>query len=422
MKDILILAYQISPTKGSEYSVAWNYVTRMSKYNRLTVIYGVSGEHLGDCGEMKEYLKRNYFPNVKFICVSPNQKTNILNWCNRHNFFNYTFYWAYRSWQKQVYDEVKNLMENKHFDLIHFVGPIGYREPGYLWKLGIPYLWGPIGGSNKTNVILQKHTSLLAWFKFRLRNVMNEIQLRKNKRLKLALENTDLLLTATTENQKKIERILHKKSSYLPENAIAADISLNVEKFNTDKYHFVIIGSLIERKAVHILLESLIFVKHKDLLIIDIIGDGPTRSLLEEFSRKQNIDYIIRWHGHLSRIEAIKIFNSAHFHVITSLSEGNPTTIWEAMSHGVPTMSFDHCGMHDTICERCGVKIPIRSYEQCVSDLAKNIDYLLEHPEKFEQLAYGVLECAKKYTWDDRELFLQKCYDQAIENFKNRIV
>ena len=94
-------------------------------------------------------------------------------------------------------------MENKHFDLIHFVGPIGYREPGYLWKLGIPYLWGPIGGSNKTNVILQKHTSLLAQFKFRLRNVMNEIQLRKNKRLKLALENTDLLLTATTENQKK---------------------------------------------------------------------------------------------------------------------------------------------------------------------------------------------------------------------------
>ena len=106
MKDILILAYQISPTKGSEYSVAWNYVTRMSKYNRLTVIYGVSGGHLGDCGEMKEYLKRNYFPNVKFICVSPNQKTNILNWCNRHNFFNYTFYWAYRSWQKQVYYEV----------------------------------------------------------------------------------------------------------------------------------------------------------------------------------------------------------------------------------------------------------------------------------------------------------------------------
>ena len=40
MKNILVLAYQLSPTKGSEYSVAWNYVTRMSKYNRLTVLYG----------------------------------------------------------------------------------------------------------------------------------------------------------------------------------------------------------------------------------------------------------------------------------------------------------------------------------------------------------------------------------------------
>ena len=57
MKNILVLAYQLSPTKGSEYSLAWNYVTRMSKYNRLTVLYGVSGTRLGDCDEMEEFAK-----------------------------------------------------------------------------------------------------------------------------------------------------------------------------------------------------------------------------------------------------------------------------------------------------------------------------------------------------------------------------
>ena len=57
MKNILVLAYQLSPTKGSEYSVAWNYVTRMSKYNHLTVLYGVSGIHLGDCDEMEGFAE-----------------------------------------------------------------------------------------------------------------------------------------------------------------------------------------------------------------------------------------------------------------------------------------------------------------------------------------------------------------------------
>ena len=52
MKDILVLAYAISPSKGSEYAVAWNYVTAMSRYHRLTVLYGTSGEHMGDTVEM----------------------------------------------------------------------------------------------------------------------------------------------------------------------------------------------------------------------------------------------------------------------------------------------------------------------------------------------------------------------------------
>lgn len=154
MRNILVLAYQLSPTKGSEYSVAWNYVARMSKYNRLTVLYGVSGTHLGDCDEMEEFAKTKGLPNVKFVCVKPNRWTNTLNWCNRHNFLNYTFYFAYQVWQKQVYKEAKNLVKHENFDLIHFVGPIGYREPGYLWKLNLPYMWGPIGGANKASTIL----------------------------------------------------------------------------------------------------------------------------------------------------------------------------------------------------------------------------------------------------------------------------
>ena len=46
-KHILVLAYMLSPYKGSEFSVAWNYVTEMSKDNNLTVLYGISGKHMG---------------------------------------------------------------------------------------------------------------------------------------------------------------------------------------------------------------------------------------------------------------------------------------------------------------------------------------------------------------------------------------
>ena len=78
-------------------------------------------------------------------------------------------------------------------------------------------------------------------------------------------------------------------------------------------------------------------------------------------------------------------------------------------------MSFDHCGMHDTICDKCGIRIPIaKRYEDCVAAVAQNIDALLEHPERFYQLAQGTIECAHRYTWKEREKFLNQLYDNLL--------
>lgn len=416
------MAYAISPYRGSEYAVAWNYVMRMSKKNNLTVLYGTSDEHIGETDTIDKYLKEHTVKNVRFIAVQPNILTNLLNWPNRNGLFVYTFYYAFAVWQRTAYNVAKEIIKTEHFDLVHNVGPIGYREPGYLWKLGLPYIWGPVGGANNAPLQLMKHMPLIGRMKQTFRNVANIIQFHTNHRLKLALKATDVLLTATSENQRKFKKVYHKDSIYFPENCITGEITLDESKFdNPSKYNIIVIGTLDSRKSIGIFLESLVQVYNRDMLHVDIVGDGPLRDNLQRFAKENGLDKLITWYGQLPRVKAVKVFNSAHLHVITSVSEGNPTTIWEAMSYGVPTMSFDHCGMHDTICDRCGIRVPIaKRYEDCVADIARNIDELLEHPERFHQLAHGVLECAKRYTWNEREKFLnEEIYVKAIENHKH---
>ena len=416
------MAYAISPYRGSEYAVAWNYVMHMSKKNNLTVLYGTSDEHIGETDTMDKYLKEHTVKNVRFIAVQPNILTNLLNWPNRNGLFVYTFYYAFAVWQRTAYNVAKEIIKTEHFDLVHNVGPIGYREPGYLWKLGLPYIWGPVGGANNAPLQLMKHMPLIGRMKQTFRNVANIIQFHTKHRLKLALKATDVLLTATSENQRKFKKVYHKDSIYFPENCITGEITLDESKFdNPSKYNIIAIGTLDSRKSIGIFLESLVQVYNRDMLHVDIVGDGPLRDNLQRFAKENGLDKLITWYGQLPRVKAVKVFNSAHLHVITSVSEGNPTTIWEAMSYGVPTMSFDHCGMHDTICDRCGIRVPIaKRYEDCVADIARNIDELLEHPERFHQLAHGVLECAKRYTWNEREKFLnEEIYVKAIENHKH---
>lgn len=415
-RKILVMAYMLSPYKGSEFSVAWNYVTHMSKDNNLTVLYGISGDHMGNCDEMGNYIQRNPMENVRFVPIYPNRLANLLNWPNRHNLFVYTFYYAYQVWHKQAYAVAKDLLKHEKFDLVHYVGMIGYREPGYLWELGLPYVWGPVGGANNAPRQLMKHMPLTGRMKQTFRNVANTIQFHTKHRLKRALKATDVLLTATSENQRKFKEVHHKDSICIPENCITGEISLDESKFdNPSKYNIIVIGTLDARKSVGTFLEALTQVKNRNMLHVDIVGDGPLRVSLQKYASEHDLDQLIEWHGQLPRGEAVKVFNSAHLHVITSVSEGNPTTIWEAMSYGVPTMSFDHCGMHDTICDRCGIRVSIaKRYEDCVAGIAGNIDELLEHPERFRQLAHGVLECARRYTWDEREKFWNELYEKLL--------
>ena len=416
-KKILVLAYMLSPYKGSEYSVAWNYVSYMSKQNDIVVLYGNADEPMGNCRDTENYVKKNPLPHVRFIPIYPNKWADLLNWPNRKGIFVYTFYYAYRVWMKLAYEKAKELVEMEHFDLIHYVGMIGYREPGYLWKLGLPYVWGPVSGANNAPRQLMKHMPLLGKMKQSFRNVANTIQFHTKRRLKKALAATDVLLTATSENQWKFKIVHGKDSICIPENCITTEIILNESKFdNPDRYHLAVVGTLDARKSVGIFLEALTLVKHKNKLHVDIVGGGPLRNTLEQYAEDHALGNLITWHGQLPREQAVKVFSSAHLHVITSVSEGNPTTIWEAMSYGVPTLSFDHCGMHDTLCERCGIRIPIaKRYEDCVLAVAMAIDELLEYPERFKQLAEGTLECAKKYTWAEREVFWNQLYDQLLE-------
>lgn len=422
-KNILIMTYAVSPYRGSEYSVAWNYITYMSRYHNLTVLYGMSDNHMGDNESLRSWLAKNELPHVRFIYVAPNKRANWLNWCNRHDIMVYTFYFAFTVWQKCAYKVAKRLTETEYFDLVHNVGPIGYREPGYLWKLGLPYVWGPMGGANNSPIALMKRLPWIGKLKYGFRTFANSIQVRFNRRLKKALKNTDVLLTATSENQRIFKTLYGKDSICVPENCITDNLHLNITKFDDNrKFHLLVIARLDAGKNIGLLLEALTLLEHKQLVHIDIVGEGPLEEVLQRFAQLNNIENLISWHGQLARTEVVKMYDMAHLHIITSISEGNPTTIWEAMACGVPTLSFDHCGMHDTLQDGAGILIPIAStYEENVKAIAHAIDNFVTSPVLVKELAENTVKRAQQYTWVERCALWNNIYDSLSKKTRNEI-
>ncbi len=420
-KKILVVAYAVSPSRGSEYSVAWNYINEMSKDNELVVLYGASGDHMGDIDEMENWLSSNPIPNVRFVPVLPSGLTTKLNFLNRKGIFPYSFYLAFNFWQKQVYDTAIKIVENESFDLIHNLNPIGYREPGYLWKLDLPYIWGPIGGI--PNRPKQLFDDLIVKDKliFTVRNWINSIQFRFNSRLKKALNETDLLLTATSENKFLVENEYKIPSINIPENGIVeSDFYSHPRIINLkegDVFNIIWIGSIDARKSLNFLIEALGEIKNENWHL-HILGKGSLKYKLQEYAKNIHIDSKVTWYSHIKREEVFQVLQSAHLHVITSLGEATTTVLFEAMTNGIPTISLDHCGMKDVICDKCGVRIDIQSVSQVKKDLALAISDLVRNPAKINNLSEGLLECSKLYSWDRRRFLFNNYYDVAIKNWK----
>lgn len=417
--NILILAYAVSPYRGSEYAVAWNYITQMAKNHQITVLYGTSGEHIGDDEDMVKFHQTKKLDNVEWHRVKPGGVADRLNYLNKNGYFTYSFYMAYRAWQKDVYRYANLELNISGFDLIHFLNPIGYREPGYLWKLGRPYIWGPIAGANSIDTRLLAVLPKSGRFKLLLRKYLNWFQLRYSYRLIQAFSATNLLLTATSENQDVFQTLHGVQSTYIPENGTIGEyLGESKPKDASNIINLIWIGTIEARKALKLLIDAFTYVENPQAFKVHVLGKGPLQESLIAETLEKGLESVFVWHGHLPRKKVLETMQNADLHVITSVSEGNPTTIWEAMQNGVPTMSLDHCGMRDIITDSSGIKIKLGNYPDVVKEFGTILNNISKNPVLLSELIPGVKQCFYKHHWENRVKFFNEAYNKTIQNWE----
>lgn len=418
MKKILVLAYAISPTRGSEFSVGWNYVLNMSKYYELHVIYGCSGTNIGDTVEMENYIKSAALLNVYFYPIKADRTISILNYLNKRGVLSYSFYLAFRYWHRLAYKKAERIVKEENISLVHYITPIGYREPGLLWKLGKPYVWGPVGGTCNIDYRLFCFLGFKSKIKFALRTIINLMQLNFSRRLRKAVEASDTVLGCTTETCSDLEKKVKKRILYLPENAITAqpfDYSKEKFAFKDGKVHFIWVGRIDAAKALTILIQALPLIRYRNDLLIHIVGDGPLKFNMQELACKLEVSECIEWHGFVPRIEVLDLMKASHVHLMTSLKEANSTVLFEAMSLGLPTITLDLCGMHDVVEDNTGIKIGISNgKQQILADYAAAIDCFVDKRDKLLNISEVVRASCEQLLWEKRCIFLCQVYDKIL--------
>ncbi len=417
MKSILLLAYAISPTRGSEYAVGWNFTINLANNNKIYVLCGASGDHMGDTEEIENYFKLNPHPNIRLISVKPTRLANIINWPNKIGILGPIFYLAFSFWQKEAYRIAKEVIDTEKIDIIHHLNPIGFREPGYLWLLDKPFVWGPIGASMFVNSALLKRLPFKWQLFYLIKNKINHLQLKYGKRIKKVSEKASELIFCNTASKENFEKYLGKTGQVISEQG-TFQIQEDKKTFNTtdiDILNIVWAGYISCRKNLIFLFHVMASVKNQEKWRLNLIGGGVGVEELKKLAIQLSISDNIIWHEKKSRAETIKLMCGSDLHALTSLSEGNPAVLYEAISLGIPTISLDQHGMHDTLKNGNGILIPVSTYDETIQLYTAKIDELIENPKLLIQLTERTKLMRDELSWENKIKKIEILYENILK-------
>ena len=143
---LLISAYAVSPARGSECTVGWEISTRLGAYFDVTVLFcKETPSKYPYYTEIEDYLNSKPIENVNFVPIEMPETSKKYTKLHNSGFWP-AYYWGYKCWQKEAFRVAKRLHQLERFDVAYQLNMIGFREPGYLWNLDIPFVWGPTNG------------------------------------------------------------------------------------------------------------------------------------------------------------------------------------------------------------------------------------------------------------------------------------
>lgn len=404
---VLVCAYACSPAQGSEYGVGWGWVEAISKYHDLWVLTGAQSKEEIEAEllrrpELRSRIRFHYIPRRRYLWAEKVWPPAYL----------YTYN---NQWLKAAYELGRRLHEKVRFDLVHQLTYVGFRVPGWLWKLDAPFVWGPIGGLEQTTWSLIPALGARGMLHFAARNLLNDWDRRVKLNPKRAFAKADGgIIAATTGIQREIQRFYGCDSTVISEIGLPPITRRKpARRLPSEPLALLWCGNHQHRKALPFLLEALRQMPSGLSWRLAIIGTGPCSIKWQRIARKLGVADRCEWLGQIPRKAVLQRMQAAHALVITSVYDLTSTVLVEALANGLPVVCPDHCGFTYAITPECGIKVPATAVRELVRGLRDAIVQL--NDEAFRHnLAEGALRRSADYEWDRKaqavnDIYFKKC-------------
>jgi glycosyltransferase involved in cell wall biosynthesis len=398
--NVLLSAYACMPNAGSEPGYGWNWATHLAERElNVTVLTRVEGRE-----EIQAYLRSHPRTNVTFEYVTV--PTGLFKpGTGMH----------YALWQWLAVGVAKTLHRKRAFDVVHHVTYNSIHVPTQLWRLGVPTVFGPVGGGQTAP------PSMLGYFGAskgsEQRRTLLTRALRYSPLHRRWLSKMSTVLASNTDT------LALAKEMGRSDATLAFDVGIPKESLASQSHAFTPEGSpvrilwvarMLPRKALPLALDALAQVRHPSTLTI--IGSGLADETVKRLITERGLTDRVHWSGRrlpLAEVQAAYLKHDAL--LFTSVRDTCGVQMLEAMAAGLPVITLDLHGAGDIVSADTGIKVPVSTPDEVIRALAAAVDrFAAMSEEQKTAMSIACQEFARANTWTCRATSAEILYAELV--------
>jgi len=277
-----------------------------------------------------------------------------------------------------VWREIRNLLAHRKYDIVHMHSLVVafYILTGTRLMNDCKFIWTVHGKPEKVRGV--------RWVKDKIARKTVYWIMKHSKHTRFVCVSNDQMNWLSRTFKVPTEKIGVVRNGFARSREPRYESVLDEYGFGPDDPIILMLGRLVEIKGHIYALSAIKIAVDNGLRNIRLLiaGDGPLRNELATYCRKVGIHGNVIFLGH--RADACRLIRAAHIFMITSLDEGIPYSLLEAMDGGKPVIATAVGGIPEVVQDRVnGLLVPPR----CSDDIARAIALLCRDREAREILA-----------------------------------
>ena len=398
---ILLSAFACHPHQGSEPGVGWHWAIEIAKLGHEVWVL----THTENKVAIEAVLENlpTLSGKLHFIYY---RVPKWLGWWRRDQRGIYPYYVL---WQWGAYRFIKKIQERELFDLVHHITYGGVRVPSFMGGLGIPFIFGPVGGGERAPWRLRFGYSLRGWLIDALRDISNA-WIKISPLMRLTFRQAKVIYVRSSHTRQLIPKKFRYKTQLYLGIGLSEQLNREQKHNNANPFQVLYAGRFLHWKGMR-----LGFAAFKYLLKtvpnarLTLVGDGKDakgwQRLVENLGLQNHID----WIPTISQAKLFNLYSQYDVFLFPSLRDSAGMVVLEAMKYGLPVVCLDLGGPSMMVDSSCGRVIATQNATEqtVIQKLGEALIELAQDSTLRTQLAAGARVRAEASSWENvvRQLY-----------------